>query len=61
MTFYALPTTFKHEGGVPQKSSENMNGSEWSTLLVHKKKSGGQREEGDGVVHHLQQEHHQST
>ena len=25
-----------------------------------KKKSGGQREEGHGVVHHLQQEHHQS-
>ena len=24
------------------------------------KKSGGQQEEGHGVVHHLQQEHHQS-
>ena len=55
-------TTSKHEGGVPQKSSENKNGPEWSTLLVHQKKnSGGQREEGHGVVHHLQQEHHQST
>ena len=25
-----------------------------------KKKSGGQQEEGHGVVHHLQQEHYQS-
>ena len=33
-------TTFKHEGGVPQKSSENKNGPEWSTLL--EKNSGGQ-------------------
>ena len=66
------PITFKHEGAVPQKSSENKNGPEWSPLLVHqkkmvpptcpsKKKSGGQQEEGHGVVHHLQQEHHQST
>ena len=29
--------------------------------LSIKKKSGGQQEEGHGVVHHLQQEHHQST
>ena len=28
--------------------------------LSVKKNSGGQREEGHGVVHHLQQEHHQS-
>ena len=31
-------TSSKHEGGVPQKSSENKNGLEWSTLLVHEKK-----------------------
>ena len=54
------PITFNHEGGVPQKSSENKNGPEWSPLLVRKKNSGGQQEEGHGVVHHLQQEHHQS-
>ena len=29
-------------------------------LSVTKKISGGQREEVHGVVHHLQQEHHQS-
>merc|ERR1712157_386086 len=27
-----------HEGAVPQKSSENKNGPEWSPLLVHQKK-----------------------
>ena len=32
------PLTFKHEGGVPQKSSENKNGPEWSPLLVCQKK-----------------------
>ena len=31
-------TSSKHEGGVPQKSSENKNGPEWSPLLVHQKK-----------------------
>jgi len=46
---------------VPQKNSENKNGPEWSPLLVRqKKKSGGQQEEGHGVVHYLQQEHYQS-
>ena len=55
------PITLKHEGGVPQKTSENKNGPEWSTLLVHQKKNSvGQQEEGHGVVHHLQLEHHQS-
>ena len=28
------PMTLKHEGGVAQKSSENENGPEWSTLLI---------------------------
>merc|ERR1712078_464167 len=32
------PMTLRHEGGVAQKSSENENGPEWSTLLFHKKK-----------------------
>merc|ERR1712173_498375 len=31
-------TSSKHEGGVPQKSSENKNGPEWSPLLVCQKK-----------------------
>ena len=30
-------TSSKHEGGVPQKSSENKNGPEWSPLLVGQK------------------------
>ena len=54
------PITFKHEGGVSQKSSESKNGPEWSNQLVRQKKiEGGQREGGHGVVHHLQQEYHQ--
>ena len=31
-------TSSKHEEGVPQKSSENKNGPEWSPLLVRQKK-----------------------
>merc|ERR1719317_1767610 len=31
-------TSSKHEGGVPQKSSENKNCPEWSSLLVCQKK-----------------------
>merc|ERR1711902_323063 len=30
-----------HEGAVPQKSSENKNGPEWSPLLVRQKKNSG--------------------
>ena len=30
-------TSSKHEGGVPQKSSESKFGPKWSTLLVRKK------------------------
>ena len=32
-----------------------------SPLLVQQKVSGGQQEEGHGVVHHVKGEHHQSS
>ena len=54
------PLTFKHEGRVPHQKSKRKKGSEWSPLLVQQKNSGGQQEEGHGVVHHVQGEHHQS-
>ena len=41
-----------------QKIRMDQNGPPY--LSVTKKISGGQREEGHRVVHHLQQEHHQS-
>ena len=48
------PITFKHEGRVPHQKSKSEKGSEWSPLLVQLKISGGQQEEGHGVVHHVQ-------
>ena len=48
------PITIKHEGGVPQKKSKSKKGLEWSPLLVQQKNSGGQQEEGHGIVHHVQ-------
>ena len=55
------PTTFEHEGRVPHKNYKSRKDSEWSSLHVWQKNSGGQQEEGHGVVHHVQGEHHQSS
>ena len=52
--------TFKHEGGVPQKSIKVRKFQNVPPYLSVKKISGGQQEEGQGVVHHLQREHHQA-
>ena len=48
------PITFKHEGRVPYKKSKSKKGSAWSPLLVQQQNSGGQQEEGHGVVQHIQ-------
>ena len=55
------PITFKHEERVPHQIQGVRKVQNGPPYMSGEKISGGQREEGHWVVHHVQGEHHQSS